>query len=674
MQSMVTTADMQLKERLFKYQNAAALPLSFCYGGRIIRGIPEEFDPKTTVNRIDANIMQYTISGCNEEGLEIRVEYLEYSDYPATEYVAFFTNRGTHDTKLITDIRIIDGVLEGTNALLVHGNGDTASTNGYGGYEWYRDPVGQLIEMTPWDGTSCKGAFPYMRLLFENFGVNIGIGWPARWKADFCLAEKGVQLAIGQRRCHMCIRPGETIRTPRVNFQAFTGDEIRGANMWRRWYFDHIMPRENGLPIQPKCCKLVWVPGKEHTTATEENQIQGINDFLEQGIHPDVWWIDAGWYPCEGFWPNTGTWHPDPARFPNGLGPIGRKCEEHDMKFLLWFEPERVMDGTEWAVKHPEWMSRLQLPDGTDNVDSLLNLGIPECCDMAIDAIDAVIKESHVKIYRQDFNCDPATAWDRFETEDRIGAMENLHVQGYLRLWDTLLLRNPGLIIDSCASGGRRNDLETMRRAVPFHYTDIGYGHHPMKQKQRHQMLSWIPYFRSQTMSWDDPADGGYDNPEHHIYLAPDKFAFYNAMAPAITDMTPHDASPEAMELSRTMLAIWRKAAHVMINADYYPLTECRKSAEDFYAAQFYNPDTGKGLLHVISNNRNQESVFRAGLQALEDEAVYIFASSEEGSTLKLTYSEGDGTLQFTGRQLKEGIEIPMEKRSAVIYFYERIR
>jgi alpha-galactosidase len=36
---------------------------------------------------------------------------------------------------------------------------------------------------------------------------------------------------------------------------------------------------------------------------------------------------------------------------------------------------------------------------------------------------------------------------------------------------------NPQLRIDSCASGGRRNDLETMRRAVPLwrsDYAEVG--------------------------------------------------------------------------------------------------------------------------------------------------------------------------------------------------------
>ena len=86
------------------------------------------------------------------------------------------------------------------------------------------------------------------------------------------------------------------------------------------------------------------------------------------------------------------------------------------------------------------------------------------------------------------------------------------HVQGYLRFWDDLLARNPGLWIDSCASGGRRNDLETMRRSVPLHYTDYGYGDHPVKLAFHRTLYEWIPYFKECTLSWDLSGPGRFDS------------------------------------------------------------------------------------------------------------------------------------------------------------------
>ena len=43
-------------------------------------------------------------------------------------------------------------------------------------------------------------------------------------------------------------------------------------------------------------------------------------------------------------------------------------------------------------------------------------------------------------------------------------------------MWDELLARCPKLLIDNCASGGRRIDIETMRRAIPFFRSDYQCG------------------------------------------------------------------------------------------------------------------------------------------------------------------------------------------------------
>lgn len=72
------------------------------------------------------------------------------------------------------------------------------------------------------------------------------------WKAAFSPEDGGVRLQIGQLRCHMRLHPDETMRTPRVTLVAYTGDETRGMNMWRRWYIDHILPRENDATLPPK--------------------------------------------------------------------------------------------------------------------------------------------------------------------------------------------------------------------------------------------------------------------------------------------------------------------------------------------------------------------------------------------------------------------------------------
>lgn len=631
-----TKEELQLKSKLLPF---GEVPLSFYYGDQLIRGIPRDFTVRTEGTDIFA---------VNADGLEIHAQYTQYEDFPAAEWLVSFTNRGTNPTPIISDIRL-EGTLPLCGQALCHGNGDTHEM---GCYRWFEDPLDSTIRLSPTDGTSCKGASPYMCIVGRDWSVNLAIGWSSKWVATFKPADDCVHISVGQARCHMRIYPGETIRTPRLTLVAYRGDDTRGGNMWRRWYLKYILPR-----TKPLCCMHNYNQGghPEWTGADEKGQLAAFDRYLEKGIHPDVWWVDAGWYPCDYNWRALGDWRPDPIRFPNGLAPIGKKCAENGIDFLLWFEPERAIEGSPFALEHPEWMLRTRIDTERQPGNLLVDLGNPECCDYIIDTVDRLLKDSGATIYRQDFNFDPYPRWEAYEAPDRVGAMENLHIQGYYRFWDTLLQRNPGLLIDSCASGGRRNDLETMRRSVPLHYTDVGYGIHPTKQIQHRWMFRWIPYFRAHVWSWDDPVTGAYSKNTRRN----DEYAFYCALAPAITDLLHYDADEELYDLSKKMQPIWRKAAELMLCCDYYPLTECRESREDFYAMAFYNEDTGKGFLNVVSNNLNPETEFTAVLDMLDSKKTYTLTEAESGTVR-----------QFSGAELA-AFKVTLTPRSGVVYFID---
>ena len=646
MKSNQTAQDMLLKEKLFpRLRN---FPFSCVYGGK-----PSVFTEENCVfTRVNAETTVTTTMGRLDGHLSVVLEAVEYLDYPVREYTVTLKNTSDSDSLLLEDFRGPDFVLEGGVPTLLHGDGDRCVEDCY---NWFEDRLDKPLTLQTADETSCNGAFPYMRFVYPDHSVNMAIGWPGRWQVKFLPEGDGVRVRAGLARCHMVIHAGETIRSPRVTLMACAGDEDRVRNMWRRWYFAHILPRPLGKPLPPKYILHTWnLRGfPEFTDITERDQLEAIDTYIKNGVKPDLWWIDAGWYSCRHDWCFTGTWEPSPNRFPNGLGPVGEKCLANDIDLLVWFEPERARPGTEIYDEHPDWL--LTQTSQPDNPNKRVYLGNRECCDFIIERVDRLIKEGHITVYRQDFNWDHCTFWEENEAEDRVGAMENQHMQGYLRFWDAILERNPGLWIDSCAGGGRRNDLETMRRAVPLQFTDMALGKHSVKCKQIRQMYEWLPYFRTHNMNWDGP-DGDYLG---HSY-PPDEFSFYVAMAPAITDVTEYTADENAMALCRRMKKIWEKASAIELDADYYPLTPRSDSREVFYAMQFHNPETGIGMAEVISQNKNPETEFTLRLRALRDDAVYVLTDSRDGSRREVT-----------GRRLKDGITVTLPRRSGMIVFYE---
>ena len=139
-------------------------------------------------------------------------------------------------------------------------------------------------------------------------------------------------------------------------------------------------------------------------------------------------------------------------------------------------------------LNHPQWV--LGGKEG-----GLLDLGNPAAWNWLVDHIDKLISSEGVDIYRQDFNMDPLGYWRANDPADRQGITEIKHVQGYLAYWDELRRRHPGMLIDSCASGGRRDDLETMRRAVPFLRSDYCTDPDGM-QCHTYGFNLWLPYYR----------------------------------------------------------------------------------------------------------------------------------------------------------------------------------
>ena len=650
-----TRSDMLRARALHPYTTPNDAPVSYRIGETLYHGFPEAFAPTATRRRIDANIYETVITAHTPDGLTLRAECVEYTDYPVVEWVMFVRNDGENDSPILTDWRI-DPIFAGSSPRLAHGTGDTCRENGY---QWQTDAITEegLTVATVGDGTSCNGAFPYLRLFLDGWGINVAVGWTGSWTSEWKLTESGVLVSVGQPNFRSYLRPGETVRTPRMTYQAFDGGEDRARNLWRSFYIDHILPREDGHPLSPKLILHTFRIGglPEFCGTTEENQIRGIDAFIEKGLKPDIWWIDAGWYPCNNEWPAIGNWYPNPENWPNGMGPVGEKCAEEGIDFLVWFEPERVRPNTKLWQEHPEYLLFFK-GDAEDrrHNNALLDLGNPEALNWAIETFDGLIKDARVKVYRQDFNFSPAAYWRVNTEENREGILENKHIQGYYAYWDALIERNPGLWIDSCASGGRRNDLETMRRSVPLHYTDVGYGHHPIKQLQHRQMFEWIPYFRAHNMSWDEP-DGTYGHQNHPV----DEFAYQNALTPSITSMLEWDDPEELCAIGRRFHPVWRRAAQMMLSCDYYPLTECRQSPEDWYGMQFDGEE--EGFIQVIRNI------------GVKTDSVVLHPRVDVNKTYTFTDPLGKRSVTVDGVTLaRDGWCETLPHRSGVVWFYTK--
>ncbi|MFA6112327.1 MAG: glycoside hydrolase family 36 protein, partial [Candidatus Latescibacterota bacterium] len=446
------------------------LPFSFTYGGKPSAILLAESPRSDEVAALDAARTQRTITWIDPgSGLQVRCIAVEYRDFPVVEWSVYLRNTGTRSTPILEDLQGLDLHLERDpdGEYVLHCiKGDSCTPDSYEPFDLVLGP-GSRQRFASTGGRPTNGAYPCTNLELPGGGIILAVGWPGQWESTYTRdADRGLAVRAGQEQTHLTLRPGEEVRTPLNVVLRWEGtDLVRAQNLWRRWMLTHNTPHPGGKPPGPIFC---FCDGAFFTglkcNATDE--MKALDTLHRQGIELDYWWMDAGWYPGQDWAQGVGTWEPDPERFPHGIRQVADHAHSLGAGLVLWFEPERVMPGTWLAQTHPEWL--LGSREGT----MLLNLGDPAARAWLTEHVDRMIGEQGITLYRQDFNMDPLPYWRDNDAPDRQGMTENLHVQGYLAYWDELRRRHPDMLIDSCASGGRRNDLETLRRAVPLLRSD----------------------------------------------------------------------------------------------------------------------------------------------------------------------------------------------------------
>jgi len=483
-------ADLPLTEGAARRPLSTDPPFAFVYDGKPSAELLKNWKAVRSSRDADANRIEHTLKYSDEgTGLQVRCVAVEYRDFPNVEWTVYFKNTSGTDTPILSDILPLDLSLQRPSRgefVLHHFTGSPCLPNDFAPFETALLP-GTAKRITAAGGRPSNTDMPYFNLAWRDEGIIVVVGWPGQWAAQFTRdRESGLRITAGQEKTRLRLHPGEEIRTPLMVLQFWRSDWIRAQNLWRRWMLAHSMPRPGGKlpPVQMAACSSHQFG--EMINANTANQKLFVDRYLEEKLPLDYWWMDAGWYPCDGQWPKTGTWEVDSKRFPGGLRPISDHARAKGVKTIVWFEPERVHSGTWLTDNHPDWILG-------GRAGGLLNLGNPDARRWLIQHVDKLLTEQGIDLYRQDFNIDPLSHWQKNDSEDRQGITENHHVTGYPAYWDELRRRHPNMLIDSCASGGRRNDLETMRRAVPLPRSD--YIMEPVgNQGHTYGLSFWLPF------------------------------------------------------------------------------------------------------------------------------------------------------------------------------------
>lgn len=594
-------------------------------------------------------------------GLEVVCDVKGYPEFRAVEWVLHFHNTSAKNSGQLTRVKVadFDMVYPAAGALKIHyAEGNKISKADYAP-RTAEFRTEQPLHIEPHGGRSSEEAFPVFNLESEasQQGVMVAVGWTGTWFADLEKRDPSrLTLAAGMLNTDLYLYPGEQIRTPSVALMFWSGDRMNGHNRFRRLVLAHHSRKVDGSPFYPLCSAFNYrdpQPCGEYSCLTADWAIAMVRRYSMFELTPDVFWLDAGWHTGAGdfrhgkSWANTtGNWTVDRERFPEGLKPVSDAVHEAGAKFMVWFEPERVVKGTQWATEHKEWMLDTEWPEGSkQSTWYLFDLGNDEACDWLCKYYGDLIEENGIDYYRQDFNMLPAGYWRDADEPGRSGIKEIRHIENLYKFWDYLLERFPGLLIDNCASGGKRLDWESIGRSAPL--------------------------WRSDYYHYDDP-----DGYQCHTYglnfflpihgtgiLLPDQYSFRSSLSSAL-QCNWKVTEPGVSVLDMQQRIREYRDIREYYYEDYYPLsgTGDLTGSDVWLAYQMHRPSDDSGIVVAFRRQDAPDAEYTVRLGGLTPDASYTLVDCDtQAETVR------------SGRELTEGLTLRLDNpKSSLLIKYRK--
>ena len=620
------------------------IPFSFLYDGKssemFLRAWPRTCQKKRSESQT-RQVIQWKDPATR---LKVTAEVTAFHDFPAVEWMLRFENGGKEDAPMLEQVQALDVTL-GTAAtppvMLDRINGDDCSERSFLPFLQELAP-GKSERFAPQGGRPSNGAFPFFNILQEDRNLFVAIGWTGQWAASVNRLEDGAtRVMAGMELVHLRLHPGEAIRTPRILLMRSDGHRIAAHNQFRRLLLAHYIPKTDGQTWRPAIGSQSFnmsYGGRRPEWNTEPGQIAAAKITRQLGC--DTHWLDAAWF--EGGFPNgVGNWTVRPQEYPNGLKPVADACHALGLKFLIWWEPERVAPGTKIAREHSEFVL-----GGADG--GLFNLGNPKARRWVTALLLRQIDEFGVDTYRNDFNMDPLPFWRKNDPPDRQGITEIRYVEGFYQMWDEIRARHPGIRMDDCASGGRRIDLEMCTRAIVQTRSDTACtpGRADWDQVQTCGLSLFLPVHATigwATLPYDcrSTATAGF-------------LGEWDILDPAFPR---EEAAARIAEL---------KANQPYWYGDFYPLTPCTLAADQWIAWQLHRSDLDEGIVLAFRRADSPYASLQVKLGGLKAAQLYeaTWMAEDHAPTVR----------KIAGAELA-GMELQLPKpRTSVLVRYKAIK
>ena len=622
------------------------LPFSFKFGTRqsdeLLQGCRMEQRDEGEEDGSRRTVFTWTEP---ETGLQVTWELRIFEDFPAADWVLKLKNAGSTDTPMIEDVQALDMRLNHSQA------GKPYTLHGAHGGRSQRDdmmPFSLPIPYAQDDRIWLNGEWASSNVYLPFFnvespdarGVMLGVGWSGEWESMLAVEGTELNARMGLKWTHFVLHPGEEVRTPRVLVMPWQGKRLHGQNLFRRLIRRHYVPSLPGKRTFPmvsaNAAFTYHYPGAFLHQATDKEVLPLVEPFARLGT--ELFIIDAGWFDGAPWGDWLGNWTISKEKYPKGFKPIAQALASAGMDFGVWFACENISGNAPVVKEHAEYTR-----PAPGNERLALRAELPEARKWFLDHVSHLVESEGMTCYRQDGLC-------RFEQDQpyRKGIWELRHVAGLYELWDEIVRRHPDLVMEGCAGGGRRIDLETISR-FHWHQKSDRWLDTESDQCSLYGANMFLPggIINMPTGRMDDY--GAWSSFGGQLLLA---------FHPLDEDF-PHEQARMQVERYKRFRSV--------LSGDFYPLTPCSLN-ESWIGYQFHRTDEDRGGVLMFRRTGSQEAGYH-----VDDTFTASLRGLDPGARYKVHFESAGRDEQIMGSELAAGLPITIKDApGAEMITYER--
>lgn len=443
-----------------------------------------------------------------------------------------------------------------------------------------------------------------------------------------------VQMGLNSHDCLLELQPGESLAAPGI----LCGYSAQGfepmSQTLHRFARDHFL-REGCRPVLYNS----WEATEFHVTSQE--QIKLAHKAKEMGA--ELFVLDDGWFGERHSTQNgLGDWYVNEGKFPNGLEELVDAVKALDMKFGLWVEPEMVNPRAQLYQDHPDWIYHYETRvTDTSRVQYVLNVTKPEVREFIYNMLDNLLTRYDIDYIK----------WDANRPISQTGPQRDIwykHIQTVYEVVTQLKQKHPNVLFEACASGGGRIDYGILGIFDDFWTSDNTDAYDRLYIQDTYSRIYPIKAMRAWVTDCPNFLSGR---------VIPMTFRYHSAMMGTLgVGCNILKFTPEEMELSQKMIALYKHIRPIIQEGDFYRLEN--PSADQYFLYEYLYGNRG-----VIFAFLPQSKVGHRGttirLRGLDETAQYTLHTPKGDVTKSGSY------LMHHGLELK----LSGDYASAVLLF-----